>query len=170
MWTCVFKAHRLFYHSTLGLRVIKKICGPEGGLRRGEEELEDGDGGREFALRDVRQLADGARRLENNLLGAEVLVDLATDTTVYLSRRGKALKVNKLTFTIRASDSAWHPGLPGCPLSPRPSAGSRAASPVEGDALVMHLPDGERECVRECVCVRERQGQRERERDTHIQR
>ena len=29
---------------------------------------------------------------------------LATDTTVYLSRRGGAPKVNKLTFTIRASD------------------------------------------------------------------
>ena len=38
-------------------------------------------------------------------LVAEVLVGLATDTTVYLSRRGKALKVDKLTFTIRASDS-----------------------------------------------------------------
>ena len=37
---------------------------------------------------------------------------LATDTTVYLSRRGEALKVYKLTFTIRTSDSSWHPGLP----------------------------------------------------------
>jgi len=51
-----------------------------------------------------------------SLLVAEVLVGLATDTTVYLSRRGKALKINKLTFTIRASDSTWHPGLPGRPL------------------------------------------------------
>ena len=33
---------------------------------------------------------------------AEVLVRLATDTTFYLSRRGGAHKVNKLTFTIRA--------------------------------------------------------------------
>ena len=33
---------------------------------------------------------------------AEVLVGLATDTTVYLSRRGEALKVNKLTFTNQA--------------------------------------------------------------------
>jgi hypothetical protein len=31
---------------------------------------------------------------------------------------GRALKVKKLTFTIRASDSSWHPGLPGRPLSP----------------------------------------------------
>ena len=37
---------------------------------------------------------------------------LATDTTVYLRRRGKALEVNKRIFTIRASDSAWHFGLP----------------------------------------------------------
>ena len=41
-----------------------------------------------------------------HLLVAEVLVGLATDTAVYLSRRGGALKVNKLTFTIRASDSS----------------------------------------------------------------
>jgi len=41
-----------------------------------------------------------------HLYVAEVLVNLATDTTVYLSRRGGALKVNKLTFTIRASDSS----------------------------------------------------------------
>jgi len=46
------------------------------------------------------------------LLVAEVLAGLATDTTVYLSRRGEALKVNKLTFAIRASDSSWHPGRP----------------------------------------------------------
>ena len=43
---------------------------------------------------------------------------LATDITVYLSRRGEALKVNELTFTIRASDSSWHPGLPGRPMFP----------------------------------------------------
>jgi len=55
---------------------------------------------------------------------AEVLVGLATDTTVYLSWRGGSLKVNTLTFTIRASDSSWHPGLPG------PSAvGSISSSP-----------------------------------------
>ena len=53
------------------------------------------------------------------LLEAEVLVGLATDTTVYLSRRGGTLKVDKLTFAIRASDSCWHPGLPGRPLFPR---------------------------------------------------
>ena len=43
---------------------------------------------------------------------------LATDTTVYLSLREKALKVSKLTLTIRASDSSWHPGLSGRPLFP----------------------------------------------------
>ena len=36
---------------------------------------------------------------------AEVLVGLAMDTTVYLSRRGGVFKVHKLTFTLRASDS-----------------------------------------------------------------
>ena len=56
---------------------------------------------------------------------AEVLMGLATDTTIYLSRREEALEVNKLIFTIRASDSSWHPGIPGrplslsCPLEPR---------------------------------------------------
>ena len=49
-------------------------------------------------------------------LEAEVLVGLAKDTPVYLSRRGEALKVDTLTFTICASDSSWHPGLPGRPL------------------------------------------------------
>ena len=53
---------------------------------------------------------------------AEVLVGLATDTTVYLSRRWEALKVNKLTFAIRASDFSWHPGRLGCPLFPRGGA------------------------------------------------
>ena len=50
---------------------------------------------------------------------AEVLVGLATDTTVYSSRRGQALKVNTLTFSTRTSKSSWHPGLPGRPLIPR---------------------------------------------------
>ena len=54
-----------------------------------------------------------------HLLVAEVLVGLPTDTTVYLSRRGGALTVNKLTFNIRASDSSWHPGPPGRPLLQR---------------------------------------------------
>ena len=36
---------------------------------------------------------------------AEVLVGLATDPTVYLSRRGGTLKVNKLTFTCGAEQS-----------------------------------------------------------------
>ena len=43
---------------------------------------------------------------------------LATDTTVFSSRWEGALKVKKMTLTIRASDSSWHPGLPGCPLFP----------------------------------------------------
>ena len=43
---------------------------------------------------------------------------LATDTTVYFSRREEARKVNRLTFTIRASDSSWHPGLSGRHLFP----------------------------------------------------
>ena len=51
-------------------------------------------------------------------LVAEVSVGLATDTTFYLSRWGEALKVNTLTFTIRASDSSWQPGLPERPLFP----------------------------------------------------
>ena len=61
------------------------------------------------------------------LLVPEVLVGLATDTTVYLSRRGEALKVSKLTFTIRASDSSWHPGLPGRPLFPKSGALTQVA-------------------------------------------
>ena len=47
---------------------------------------------------------------------AEVFVGLSTDTTLYLSRREEALKVDRLTFIIRTSDSSWHPGLPGRPL------------------------------------------------------
>ena len=50
--------------------------------------------------------------VQHNLLVAEVLAGLATDTTVHLRRRG----VNKLTFTIRASSR--HPGLPGRPVFP----------------------------------------------------
>ena len=43
-------------------------------------------------------------------LVAEVLVCLATDTTVYLSRRGRALKVIKLTFTIQVMvEGKMHP-------------------------------------------------------------
>ena len=47
---------------------------------------------------------------------AEVLVGLATDTTIYLSRQGGVLKVDMLIFTIRASDSSWRPRLQGRPL------------------------------------------------------
>ena len=67
-------------------------------------------------------------------LVAEVLVRPATDATVYLSRRGEALRVNKLTFTIRASTgmtttratralrpsraSGPSPPLAACPVTP----------------------------------------------------
>ena len=47
-----------------------------------------------------------------HLLVAQVLLGLATEATVYLSRR----EVNKLTFTIRDFDSSWHSGLLGRPL------------------------------------------------------
>ena len=60
------------------------------------------------------------RLVLRELLVAEVLVSLATDATGYLSRREEALKVNKLTFIIRASDSSWHPGLPWRPLFSNP--------------------------------------------------
>ena len=53
-------------------------------------------------------------------LVAGVSSGLATDTTVHLSGQGGALKINRLTLTIRASDSSWHPGLPGRPLFPGP--------------------------------------------------
>jgi hypothetical protein len=64
------------------------------------------------------------RRAARHLLVAEVLVSLAKDTTVYFSRREKALKVNQLNFIIRASDSSWHPGLPRRPLF-QPSSRTR---------------------------------------------
>ena len=60
----------------------------------------------------VRKAQREAPQLRCRLLVAEVLVGLATDTTVYLSRRGEALKVNELTF----AHSSWHPGPPGRPL------------------------------------------------------
>ena len=53
-------------------------------------------------------------RARRRVLVAEVLVGLATDTTVYLTRRGG----DRLTFTIHASDFSWHPGLPGRPPFP----------------------------------------------------
>ena len=37
---------------------------------------------------------------------------------ICLSRRGEALEVEKLTFTIRASDFSGHLGFPGRPLFP----------------------------------------------------
>ena len=60
-------------------------------------------------------LRAGFARIVMYLIVAEVLVGVATDATVFLSRWGEALEVNELTFTIRASDSSWHPGLPGRP-------------------------------------------------------
>ena len=71
---------------------------------------------------------------------AEVLVVLATDTTVDGIQREEALKVNELTFIIRASDSSWHPGLPGRPVIPcepdarrcRPEAAGAHTSPDAG--------------------------------------
>ena len=71
-----------------------------------------------------RLLASGGKQVYL----AEGFVGLATDTILHLSRRGEALKVNELTFTIRASDSSWHPGLPGRPLSP----GGRMPEPATG--------------------------------------
>ena len=53
------------------------------------------------------------------VLAAEFLVGLATDTIVSLNRRGEALEAITLTFSIRASDSLRHPGLPGRPPFPR---------------------------------------------------
>ena len=41
-------------------------------------------------------------------LVAQVLMGLATATTVRSSRRGEALEANKLTLSIRAFDSPWH--------------------------------------------------------------
>ena len=57
---------------------------------------------------------------------------LATDTTVYLNRRGEALKVHNLTFTICASDLSRHPGLPAPSVSWRflPSRSSSPATKV----------------------------------------
>ena len=62
---------------------------------------------------------------------AKVLVGLATDTIDYSSLRWeKVLKVKKLTFTIRAPDSSWPPGLPGRLLfQTSPAPGPAASSP-----------------------------------------
>ena len=65
-----------------------------------------------------RDLCHHLRRARDMLI-AEVLVGLATDTTVYIGRRLEALKVTDWTFAIRACDSSWHPGLPGRPLRTR---------------------------------------------------
>ena len=65
-------------------------------------------------------------------LKAEVLVGLATDITVYSSRRGDALQVKKMIFTIRASDSSWHPGLPRRHLLAPPPAGDERSRETAG--------------------------------------
>ena len=71
----------------------------------------------------------------HNLFVVEVLVDLATDT-VYLSRRGGALKVKKSAFTIRAADSAWPSGsrVQGSEFKVRGS-GFRSGFRVQGSGL-----------------------------------
>jgi len=53
-------------------------------------------------------------------------VGLATDTH---NLRVEARKVNKLTSTLHASDSSWHPGHPGRPLFGRL------------ELRLLHLPD-----------------------------
>ena len=47
------------------------------------------------------------------VLVAEVFVGLATDTTVYLSGRWDARKVNELIYHSRASDPWWRPNARG---------------------------------------------------------
>ena len=59
-----------------------------------------------------------------------MLLGLATDTTVH---RGKRLK----SFTIRASDSAWHHGLPGRPMMSR----SRFVVQIRQLKSIEQLPD-----------------------------
>ena len=41
---------------------------------------------------------------------------LQKSTSLKCEPSSEALQVNKLIFAIRASDSSWHPGLPGRPL------------------------------------------------------
>jgi len=43
----VFKAHKLLYHSTLGLRVINKKKRRDGGVVTGRVEVTDGEGARQ---------------------------------------------------------------------------------------------------------------------------
>jgi len=56
---------------------------------------------------------DSPSRLER--FEAEITVGLATDPIIQFSREGKALKIKKSTFTIRASNFWWYPGFPGRP-------------------------------------------------------
>jgi len=49
---------------------------------------------------------------------------------------GRALKVDKLTFAIRVSDSSWHPVLPGRPLS---SVGHAAPVSVSVSCFVFRV-------------------------------
>ena len=68
-------------------------------------------------------------------LVAEVLVGLASDTLVYLSRWGETVQVKNMTFTIRAlapwaprAPSVYHPG-PGT-RNPRPECRSLVTDAV----------------------------------------
>ena len=74
------------------------------------------EGAHSVGDRDARPILARQSHLPTKLSVAEVLVGLATDTTVYLSLWGGALKVTILTFTILISESSLHPGLPGHPL------------------------------------------------------
>ena len=67
---------------------------------------------------------DTCRSHPQQVLGAEVVVGLATDTTVYLSRREEALDVI-LTFTIRASVAPWAPRTPSISCEGTASSSSR---------------------------------------------
>ena len=61
--------------------------------------------------------AESPGHARNLISVAEVLVGLATDTPVYLSRRGGALKANNMTFTIRFRFlmAPWAPRAPSVP-------------------------------------------------------
>ena len=80
------------------------------------------------------------------MLVAEVLVGLATDTTVYLSRRGGGLQVNTLTFTI---------ALP----IPHDTLGSQGALCF----LYMHFAEPRRVCLQRETVVNARDRDRKRE-------
>ena len=59
----------------------------------------------------ARTTLRAVRTIRSILFAAEVLVGLATDTSVRFSRREEAVNVNKLTFTIR-DVTPWAPRMP----------------------------------------------------------